>query len=68
MTLGQVPCHFLTFGPRVPSLRSTTNVNTSFNSVDVVVRLLRQKLGEESSVIKTVRGAGYRYRMPALAP
>ncbi len=29
MTLGQVPLHVLTFGPRVPSRRSTTSVNMS---------------------------------------
>jgi hypothetical protein len=41
---------------------------TASNVVDVVVRSLRRKLGVESSVIETVRGTGYRYRMPASAP
>ena len=40
---------------------------TASNVVDVVVRSLRRKLGVESSVIETVRGTGYRYRMPASA-
>jgi hypothetical protein len=41
---------------------------TASNVVDVVVRSLRRKLGVESSVVETVRGTGYRYRMPASAP
>jgi len=41
---------------------------TASNVVDVVVRSLRRKLGVESSVVETVRGTGYRYRMPATAP
>jgi DNA-binding response OmpR family regulator len=32
------------------------------NVVDVVVRSLRKKLGERSSVIETVHGVGYRFR------
>jgi DNA-binding response OmpR family regulator len=42
--------------------------DTASNVVDVVVRSLRRKLGVESSVVETVRGTGYRYRMPASAP
>jgi DNA-binding response OmpR family regulator len=41
---------------------------TASNVVDVVVRSLRRKLCVESSVVETVRGTGYRYRMPASAP
>ncbi len=41
---------------------------TASNVVDVVVRSLRRKLGVESSAVETVRGTGYRYRMPASAP
>jgi DNA-binding response OmpR family regulator len=40
---------------------------TASNVVDVVVRCAG-KLGVESSVVETVRGIGYRYRMPASAP
>jgi DNA-binding response OmpR family regulator len=40
-------------------------VDTASNVVDVVVRSLRQKLGVDSSVIETVRGTGYRFRVPA---
>jgi len=32
------------------------------NVVDVVVRSLRKKLGERSSLIETVHGVGYRFR------
>ena len=32
------------------------------NVVDVIIRSLRNKLGESASVIETVRGTGYRYR------
>lgn len=32
------------------------------NVVDVVVRALRNKLGERASMIETVRGVGYKYR------
>jgi DNA-binding response OmpR family regulator len=32
------------------------------NVVDVVVRSLRKKLGEQSSIIETVHGVGYRFR------
>ena len=42
--------------------------DTASNVVDVVVRSLRRKLGVESSVVETVHGTGYRYRMPASAP
>jgi DNA-binding response OmpR family regulator len=41
---------------------------TASNVVDVVVRSLRRKLGGESSVVETVRGTGYRYRLAAPAP
>ncbi len=37
---------------------------TASNVVDVVVRSLRQKLGGEASSVETVRGTGYRYRVP----
>src|SRR6266850_1688988 len=37
---------------------------TASNVVDVVVRSLRQKLGAEASSVETVRGTGYRYRVP----
>lgn len=37
---------------------------TASNVVDVVVRSLRRKLGDESSVVETVR-VPVRYRMPA---
>ncbi|SIH09138.1 response regulator with CheY-like receiver domain and winged-helix DNA-binding domain [Mycobacteroides abscessus subsp. abscessus] len=30
-------------------------------TVDVHIRRLRRRLGEHSSVIRTMRGAGYRY-------
>ena len=40
---------------------------TASNVVDVVVRSLRRKLGAESFVVETVRGTGYRYRVPASA-
>ena len=33
---------------------------TASNVVDVVVRSLRRKLGDESAVVETVRGTGYR--------
>jgi DNA-binding response OmpR family regulator len=33
----------------------------SSNVVDVVVRRLRQKLGERSAMLETVRGVGYRW-------
>ena len=42
--------------------------DTASNVVDVVVRSLRRKLGVESSAVETVRGTGYRYRMPASTP
>jgi DNA-binding response OmpR family regulator len=32
------------------------------NVVDVVIRSLRKKLGDRSSMIETVTGAGYRFR------
>ncbi|HLB27712.1 MAG TPA: winged helix-turn-helix domain-containing protein, partial [Dehalococcoidales bacterium] len=32
------------------------------NVTDTVILLLRKKLGEQASVIETVRGVGYRYR------
>jgi hypothetical protein len=35
------------------------------NVVDVLVRALRRKLGNQSVVIETVRGIGYRYQDPA---
>jgi len=35
---------------------------------NVVVRSLRRKRCVESSVVETVRGTRYRYRMPASAP
>ena len=37
---------------------------TASNVVDVVVRSLRQKLGAEAASVETVRGTGYRYRVP----
>ena len=38
------------------------NYEGGSNVVDVIVRSLRNKLGERASVIETVRGTGYRYR------
>jgi DNA-binding response OmpR family regulator len=37
---------------------------TASNVVDVVVRSLRRKLGAEAYCVETVRGTGYRYRLP----
>jgi hypothetical protein len=37
---------------------------TASNVVDVVVRSLRQKLGADAASVETVRGTGYRYRVP----
>ena len=37
---------------------------TASNVVDVVVRSLRRKLGDEAHSVETVRGTGYRYRLP----
>jgi hypothetical protein len=37
---------------------------TASNVVDVVVRSLRRKLGADASCVETVRGTGYRYRVP----
>ncbi|HVG55459.1 MAG TPA: winged helix-turn-helix domain-containing protein [Vicinamibacterales bacterium] len=37
---------------------------TASNVVDVVVRSLRRKLGAEAHSVETVRGTGYRYRVP----
>jgi AAA ATPase-like protein len=37
---------------------------TASNVVDVVVRSLRRKLGADASFVETVRGTGYRYRVP----
>jgi hypothetical protein len=37
---------------------------TASNVVDVVVRSLRQKLGADAASVETVRGTGYRYRIP----
>lgn len=37
-------------------------------TIDVHIRSLRQKLGEHADVIETVRGIGYRFREPDLAP
>ena len=37
---------------------------TASNVVDVVVRSLRRKLGAEAYQSETVRGTGYRYRVP----
>jgi DNA-binding response OmpR family regulator len=34
------------------------------NVVDTVVRSIRRKLGEQASMIETVRGRGYRLRLP----
>jgi hypothetical protein len=38
---------------------------TASNVVDVVVRSLRRKLGSDAACVETVRGTGYRYRIPA---
>jgi len=40
---------------------------TASNVVDVVVRSLRRKLGDEAPALATVRGTGYRYRTRASA-
>src|SRR5262245_26399546 len=37
---------------------------TASNVVDVVVRSLRRKLGVDAASVETVRGTGYRYRIP----
>ena len=37
---------------------------TASNVVDVVVRSLRRKLGADAACVETVRGTGYRYRVP----
>ena len=37
---------------------------TASNVVDVVVRSLRRKLGVDAASVETVRGTGYRYRVP----
>jgi len=37
---------------------------TASNVVDVVVRSLRRKLGADAASVETVRGTGYRYRVP----
>jgi DNA-binding response OmpR family regulator len=37
---------------------------TASNVVDVVVRSLRRKLGADAPCVETVRGTGYRYRVP----
>ena len=37
---------------------------TASNVVDVVVRSLRRKLGADGACVETVRGTGYRYRVP----
>jgi hypothetical protein len=37
---------------------------TASNVVDVVVRSLRRKLGTDAACVETVRGTGYRYRVP----
>ncbi len=36
-------------------------------TVDVHIRALRQKLGDFSGLIETVRGLGYRFRDPTAA-
>jgi len=36
--------------------------HTSSNVVEAVVRTLRKKLGDKSSLIDTIRGSGYRLR------
>ncbi len=38
---------------------------TASNVVDVVVRSLRRKLGADAACVETVRGTGYRYRVPS---
>ncbi len=40
------------------------DANALERTIDVHVRSLRQKLGERADVIETVRGVGYRFRMP----
>ncbi len=37
---------------------------TASNVVDVVIRSLRRKLGADAACVETVRGTGYRYRVP----
>jgi DNA-binding winged helix-turn-helix (wHTH) protein len=41
---------------------------TASNVVDVVVKSLRRKLGDEAAALETVRGTGYRYRTHATRP
>ena len=40
------------------------DANALERTIDVHVRSLRQKLGENSNLIETVRGVGYRFRSP----
>ena len=41
---------------------------TASNVVDVVVKSLRRKLGDDAVTLETVRGTGYRYRTRASTP
>ena len=38
--------------------------HTGSNVVDVTIRGLRKKLGEDASLIESIRGIGYRFRRP----
>jgi two-component system phosphate regulon response regulator PhoB len=38
------------------------DANALERTIDVHIRALRQKLGEQSGLIETVRGIGYRFR------
>jgi two-component system phosphate regulon response regulator PhoB len=37
-------------------------------TIDVHIRALRKKLDEYADLIETVRGVGYRFRDPEMAP
>jgi len=39
------------------------DANSSDRTIDVHIRALRQKLGDRSSLIETIRGVGYRFRV-----
>jgi two-component system phosphate regulon response regulator PhoB len=41
------------------------DANALARTIDVHIRSLRQKLGEQASNIETVRGVGYRFRIRA---
>ena len=44
------------------------DANSMERTIDVHIRSLRQKLGDKSAAIETVRGVGYRFRLTPEAP